>query len=128
MDSEHVWIIDDDPVTLFYIQRLFKLTYPKTSVTTFRSAKTAFVTLREHEGAQTLPSIILLDIYMPVASGWDFISWYDNLPDIVRQKINLYIISSSIHPSDVMRAKAKRSVRQYFTKPLTQQTLKELML
>lgn len=119
MKDPHVWIIDDDPMVTYYIKRLCELNKGQ-SITTFATAKPAIDRLTTLAAdVLALPDIILLDIYMPVTTGWDFLTFFNGIQASLPKKINLYVISSSIHPSDRQKATQDHNVVEYLQKPIT---------
>jgi CheY-like chemotaxis protein len=74
-----------------------------------------------------LPSIILLDINMPISDGWDFLEMYDTIGDDKKEKIKIYMLSSSINPVDVEKANAHPRIIKYITKPIRDEVLEEII-
>ena len=67
----NLWIIDDDPMTSFYIKRLTELGELASIITIYDKARGAVEYLLHHrQSIEYLPDIILLDIYMPDLDGW----------------------------------------------------------
>jgi CheY-like chemotaxis protein len=75
---------------------------------------------------EIFPHIILVDINMPVLNGWEFLEVYEKL-NIQRQKVFLYMLSSSVYEYDIEKAKGFKSVDGFISKPLTIERLKELL-
>ena len=48
-----------------------------------------------------LPEILLLDINMPITDGWDFLEMYEGVEESKRERMKVYMLSSSINPVDV---------------------------
>jgi CheY-like chemotaxis protein len=65
------------------------------------------------------PLIILLDIKMPQMDGFEFLFHYDKLPDDLKKKTQIYMISSSLDPNDLKRANENCYVKKLFSKPLS---------
>ncbi|MEO8087976.1 MAG: hypothetical protein ABI763_14220 [Bacteroidota bacterium] len=61
-------------------------------------------------------AILFLDINMP---GWDFLDNFDNLTEKIKNKIIIYMLSSSIDPSDKQKALENKNVVRYLEKPLS---------
>ena len=120
-------IVDDDPMSSFYIKRLAELGEVANIITIYNNAQGALDYLLNYKKSdQNLPDIILLDIYMPGIDGWGFLLEFNKLKDKLEKKIEIYIISSSNHPQDINRANAIPDVMDYFQKPVTMELLKEI--
>lgn len=65
------------------------------------------------------PTMLLLDINMPILSGWDFLEIFKDLPDVVKQQFTIYILSSSIDQRDQERAITNPLVTGFLSKPLS---------
>lgn len=73
------------------------------------------------EGAtdeEKLPDIIFLDLNMPVMDGWEFLNEFIKIKNHLNKKITLYVVSSSIDPRDLERAKSFNLVTDYLIKPI----------
>lgn len=66
-----------------------------------------------------VPDVILLDLNMPVMDGWGFLERYEAVASTLEKPIDLYVLSSSINPTDIERAESNRLVRAYLTKPIS---------
>lgn len=123
----NLWIIDDDPMSSFYIKRLAELGELANIISIYNTAQGAIDYLLHHnKSAEHLPDIILLDIYMPEVDGWEFLSQLKKIEDQLTKKPAVYIISSSNHPRDLERAAALPIVRDYFQKPVTLEVLRNV--
>jgi CheY-like chemotaxis protein len=65
-----------------------------------------------------LPEIIFLDLNMPVMDGWEFLGEFVKIKNNFDKKISLYVVSSSIDPRDLERAKSFNLVTDYLIKPI----------
>jgi CheY-like chemotaxis protein len=124
----NLWIIDDDPMSSFYIKRLAELGALANIITIYDKAKGAVDYLLHHKkSVEHLPDVILLDIYMPEMDGWAFLKEYAAIKDQLQKKIDIYIISSSNHPKDLTRAEGLAEVKEYLVKPITIDLLKKVV-
>ena len=64
---------------------------------------------------------------MPVMDGWLFLEEYVKLKPEIGKKITIYMISSSVDPVDIERAKKISDISDYIIKPITILRLKEII-
>jgi CheY-like chemotaxis protein len=83
--------------------------------------------IENKENTENLPDYIFLDLNMPEYSGWDFLKEYQKIYSSLRKAIKLYIVSSSINPTDIKRSKNYSFVNSFIIKPLSREFLHELM-
>ena len=119
-------IIDDDPIYIFGIKRVLEIGKICNETLVFNNGKDAFDKLSElhHTGAE-LPDLILLDLNMPVWDGWYFLDEFSRIP--LEKKVMIYIVSSSIDPADIKRAKFYDEVDTFVIKPVTLDKLRTLL-
>ncbi len=67
---------------------------------------------------QKIPSLIFLDINMPIMDGWDFLATFNEEFTTFHQQIKVIILSSSENPADIKKAKANSLVLDFIPKPL----------
>ena len=124
----NLWIIDDDPMSSFYIKRLAELGELAHIITIHNKAQGALDYLIEHKSSDNhLPDVILLDIYMPGLDGWGFMDKFVQIKNELIKSVGIYIISSSNHPKDYTKAETLPDVKAYFQKPVTIEVLKEVV-
>lgn len=120
-------IIDDDPIFIFGARRMMELSDFCNSFMIFKNGQEAFNNLKPIMSAgENIPDVILLDINMPIMDGWQFLEEFIKIES--HKLITIYIVSSSIDPMDVERAKEYESISNYIVKPITIQTLKDITL
>ena len=115
-----IHIIDDDRLFVFLTKKCIESTKIPASVKEFGDGQLALDYLANIQSdMELLPDIILLDLSMPVMDGWEFLNDYTLLAPKINKKIKLYILSSSISPHDMERAKNINSVTDFIVKPLS---------
>lgn len=124
-----VMLIDDNETDNFISKRIIEITQFAQQVEVKNSGQHALEYLSEHaDQVGRLPSLIFLDINMPVMDGFMFLYEFENLPATVRDTCRVIILSSSDNKRDIDKIINNESVVQYVTKPLTQSVLEEIKI
>ncbi len=118
-------VIDDDPVNNALCKMIIHLTVGKIDVKTFTLPEKGFKFIESEYAhkANGSRSVILLDINMPLMSGWEFLERFEELDEIIKKQLNIYILSSSVDPRDKARAGSNRNVVDYIVKPITKEVI-----
>lgn len=119
MKNEHIFIvIDDDPVNNFLSKVIIGKVLPDAIIYEFTKPIEALNFIES--GADVHDFITLfLDINMPIVDGWGFLERFKLLDADLIEKIDIYMLSSSLDERDEIRAKSYKSVQDYIQKPLT---------
>lgn len=120
-----VFIIDDEQVSIFITRGMLKLEGITKGVETFISAKDALQALIEKE-KEDRPDVILLDLNMPVMDGWQFLDTIRAFESGFMGKCKVYILTSSLDHSDLVRVQHYPAVAGYFHKPISIQDIKKI--
>jgi CheY-like chemotaxis protein len=119
------YIIDDDPIFLVIAEKMLKKNPAFVDVKTFSDGQEGIQQLHSDIKQQKqLPTLILLDINMPVLDGWGFLEAYQKLPIAKGPKI--FICTSSIDLRDRNQAKSYTAVSDMLSKPLTKEMVDHL--
>jgi CheY-like chemotaxis protein len=125
---KHVWLIDDDEVFVFLTKKLIARSEQDVLVETYINGQEAIEQLqRLAHDENALPDLILLDLNMPVMDGWEFLKAYEEISFSNPDKIHLYIVTSSISPYEVERAKQIPSVAEFIVKPMVKDKFIDLI-
>jgi CheY-like chemotaxis protein len=66
---------------------------------------------------------LFLDIHMPGMNGWEFLEKFSSLDNRYHERINIYIVSSSMDPADEKRAQEHVFVKGFSVKPIADDIL-----
>jgi CheY-like chemotaxis protein len=124
--ANNLFLVDDDDIFVFLTLKVIEETKLANKVDVFTNGKTAIDSLKKLvETNGVLPEIILLDLNMPILDGWGFLTEYQALNLSLDKKITIYIVSSSISPRDLEKAKNISAVSDFIIKPLEKHRFEE---
>lgn len=116
-------IIDDDTVYVSLVKKLIKVKKLSNNILVFKNGKDA---IEFFKNANSLPDLILLDLNMPIMNGWEFLDEFRPIRKRSKKSLNLYVVSSSIDPTDSEKAKSIECVRDYISKPISIQSFEQI--
>lgn len=126
MDTpSHFIVIDDDALNNKICKACIEKLFKDAPVTTFTDARAGL----EHIGSEYASqehhhsAILFLDINMPHMNGWEFLDHFERFDETVKNRIKIYILSSSVDKRDMEKAQANKNVVYYLIKPLTKETI-----
>jgi CheY-like chemotaxis protein len=123
-----IMLIDDDAITNMINTKVIKMNY-NFQVHDYVNAQFALDQLAQwcNSFPEKMPSVIFLDINMPIMDGWEFLEAFEKLPNLAHDRLKIFVLTSSIDVEDIEKAKTFRIVSDFVSKPLTAQKLKELI-
>jgi CheY-like chemotaxis protein len=124
-----VMLVDDNDTDNFISKRIIEITGFSKRIEIKNSGKAALDYLKENERKpENLPSVIFLDINMPVVDGFVFLYEFEKFSELVRSKCKVIILSSSDNKRDIDKIVNNNHVIKFITKPLTETALQEIRL
>tara|TARA_R110000796_G_scaffold71409_1_gene161943 strand:+ start:15451 stop:15861 length:411 start_codon:yes stop_codon:yes gene_type:complete len=123
MQNNNIFItVDDDPINQFLSKVIITRNVENPKVFAFGNVQDAleFIT---NEDIKSQKIILLLDINMPQLDGWDFLDKFDQLDNALKQRFDIYLLSSSTDKNDINKAKFYPSVIDFIAKPLSSNSL-----
>lgn len=121
-------LVDDDKIFQLTTSRTIQAAKLTDKILQFENGEDALHFLKTHASeTERLPDFIFLDINMPLVDGWMFLEDYASLKYNLKKEICIYMISSSIDPRDVNRAKHNENVLEYILKPVSSEKLIDLL-
>ncbi|HEY4786728.1 MAG TPA: response regulator [Bacteroidales bacterium] len=117
-----LYLVDDDDIFQLLASEVINSTNLVNKIKVFSNGQEAIKFLESvRDEPDKLPEVIFLDLFMPVLDGWGFLEKYVQLKSRLNKKIIIYIVSSSIDPIDIQRAKSISEVTDYIIKPITRE-------
>lgn len=127
---DQILCIDDDPIALMLCKKVITKAAFSNEIITAQNGEEAllyFNTLKYNTKPNDLndkkPRLILLDLNMPVMGGWEFLDHFSTSNYSDFNTINVIILSSTIDPEDLEKAKKYPMILDFLSKPITQQML-----
>ncbi|MDR6941965.1 CheY-like chemotaxis protein [Mucilaginibacter pocheonensis] len=115
-------MIDDNYIDNFVTRRILESSNFAEEIIVSQSPAEAIRLLRDGD---IIPDVIFLDIRMPIMSGFEFLQEYDALP-INKNDIKIFMLSSSLDPTDMKESLSNKYITQFIHKPLTVKALEEI--
>jgi CheY-like chemotaxis protein len=119
-----ILLIDDDKNDNFYHEREILKALPGINVIAKTSGMEALEYLKSDHNK---PELIFLDINMPIWDGWAFLLEYSRLDPESQKGTMIMVLTSSKNPTDELRAKAWGFVAGFIIKPLSKETMLEII-
>ena len=119
-------LIDDDEDSNFVNNWIIKQSFAE-NIIVKQSAESALDFLKNKSNSpEDLPDVIFLDIRMPVTDGFGFLEKFNNLPESVKNKCKIVMLSSSFDKGDYDKALSNKYVYRYLNKPLSIEALADI--
>lgn len=120
-------LIEDNLIDQLITTKLLKNTFGNYSFNIVSDGKEGMDWLYKFNYTSNDQLIILLDIKMPKMDGFEFLMHYDVLPDELKKKTQIFMLSSTLDPNDLKRADENCYVKKLFSKPLSVIQFKEMV-
>jgi CheY-like chemotaxis protein len=124
-----ITLIDDDHICHMISTKIIQMFSPF-SIECFSDAREAlreFQQRASEEGAK-FPEYILLDINMPGMDGWEFLDEFEKFSEPVLEKACVIMLTSSLNHRDIQKSQQYKTVRNFLSKPLTEEKLNMIMM
>ena len=125
-------LIDDDEPTNYYNSLIIEETGCADHVQVVQSGKKALEYLMNSEGfpasrnSSPSPDLIFLDINMPAMNGWEFLDKYRKIKKDDVKPV-LVMLTTSLFPEDLLKAKAMPEISGFESKPLTPEIIDKIL-
>ncbi|MFD1604260.1 response regulator [Flavobacterium artemisiae] len=115
-------LIEDNLIDQFVIKKLLKKALDINPLYIANNGKEGLEWLLKN--VKQKPLIILLDIQMPIMNGFEFLEHFTSLEEQIKDKIQIFVLSSTLDLDEIKKAKENSYVSGFFSKPLKIETLK----
>jgi CheY-like chemotaxis protein len=116
----HFIFLDDDPLENMICKKVTHLMLPGASVETFTNPAGAIMYIQtKYSNKHSGTAVLFLDVHMPLMNGWDVLGQIRNFPDNIKQRLSIFVLSSSKDIADREQAENDPLVVAYMLKPLT---------
>lgn len=120
-------LIDDSEIDLFIHRRFLELCNFSKELITYRSAESALEWLKNLNG-DAAPEFIFLDLNMPVVDGFSFLNHFNALPEKIRSRSRIVVLTSSNSTTDREQVFLYKNVIKMITKPIRQADIEALRI
>lgn len=117
------FLIDDNYIDNFVTRRILESSNFAETVIVSQSATEAIESLRS---GKVVPDVIFLDIRMPQMGGFEFLQEYDKIDIENKHGIKIFMLSSSLDPTDLKKSVNNKYITNFIHKPLTLKALDEI--
>ncbi len=120
--------VDDDPITLMLYKMVIRKAEFAQQIETARNGEEALAYFENGlltNFKEDYPKLIFLDLNMPVMGGWEFLDHFnEKYHSFVDTKV--IVLSSTIDPTDIDKAKTYPMVIDFQSKPISKEMLANL--
>ena len=124
----NICVINDDDIYQFTITKILESIKLSKKILLFSDGEEALDFMVDNlYNDDKLPDIIFLDNNMPIMDGFQFMEEYVEIKHKLNKKIVIYMVSSSVDPVDIAKAKEISDVSDYIIKPIKAGQLRTIM-
>lgn len=114
-------IVDDDPINNFLSIMAIKQAFNEVQINDFTVPEDGLEFMKSEDNYNPADgkTTLFLDINMPNISGWEYLEAFELFDSSIKEQYDIYILSSSVNPNDINRAKENPLVIDFIEKPLS---------
>ena len=122
-----ILLVDDDEATNYLHELYIKEWGYADNIYKAMNGQEAIDFLRSNEDfRQQRPSLILLDINMPVMNGFEFMEAYEHIEPEYKASLVVVMLTSSLHRNDQKRASELNDLSSFINKPLSREQMEAI--
>ena len=119
-------LVDDDDTANYLNQMLFERLEVTDNLLVARNGLEALSLINQNCPGTGCPTLILLDINMPVMDGFEFLAAYEQLSFAQKQSIIIIVLTTSLNAMDVAKVN-QANIAGLLNKPLSKSTLEAIL-
>ncbi|AWK04647.1 response regulator [Flavobacterium crocinum] len=116
-------IIEDNLIDQFVTKKLLKKGLDINPLYIANNGKEGIDWLVKNPNHHSL--IILLDIQMPIMNGFEFLDEFDRLPENVKNRIEIFVLSSTLDSDEIKKIRENKYVSDFWNKPFRLELLQK---
>jgi len=116
-------LIDDNYIDNFVTRKILEGSNFAETIIVVRTATEAINSLRD---GLVKPDVIFVDVRMPMMGGFEFLEEYEKINIDNKDDIKIFMLSSSLDPTDMKKSIDNKHITQFIHKPLTQKAIEDL--
>ncbi len=123
-------VIDDTELDHFIAKKMIQHAGKRFEVKPFYEALSALDYIKS-EGEllkSDTVTLILLDIYMPMMNGYEFLEAFEELDPAIQERYYIVALTSSHEPADITRINTYKSARGMLSKPILSEDLSVIII
>jgi len=125
MSAKHVVLVDDDEVINLVHREVIKRIVSDVEIDVFKSGPQLIDFLQQYPNKPI--DFLFLDIRMPEMDGFEVLSKLNDLSAPALMGAKIYVLSSTLDERDLNRARSNQFVTDFIGKPLSFQTIEQLL-
>ena len=121
-------VVDDDKTSNMICEFSIRRFSAETEIKTFIDPETALAYIEKLYDDKSIntPTVLFLDINMPLLSAWDFLEIFKKFAPHIKEQFVIYILTSSIDYRDKEKADTNLLVHGSLCKPLSTLTISQI--
>lgn len=128
---ETAMLIDDSEIDNFINLKMLEGSNFSERIYVHTNGKSAIEFLKNIERMETkerslFPNVIFLDLNMPIMDGYQFADEFEKISSSLKSKTKIFILTTSLNPTDIEKAKKYAQIVRYLNKPLTSEVINSL--
>ncbi|MGV3526864.1 MAG: response regulator [Candidatus Sericytochromatia bacterium] len=127
IENKTLVVIDDDAIIWVLIKDMLQELGWVDNLKTFSDGLEALRYL-QHAPIADFPGVIVLDLNLPYLDGFEFLTHYAQEIAARHPQTQIYILSSSVREQDRLQSLAYPFVRDFISKPLKIERLKDMLM